>query len=241
MRVDDGVWAVLRRPIGFSTGALAKGDFRRALASLREHQIEVVELSALRVDELAPLVSALPGLELQDFRFVSIHAPSRFEQEREEWVVGCLTPLAEQDYPVIAHPDTLLTPALWNRLGDKLLIENMDKRKPVGRNVRELIPVFERLPAARFCFDIGHARQVDPSMTGARSMLHAFRNRLAEVHMSEVDTASQHQPISLSAVAAFRSVAKWIPERVPVILEMLIDQGQGEIEVELQRACEALD
>ena len=74
----------MRERIGFSTGALAKGDFRRALALLREHRVDVVELSALRIEELAPLVSSLPDLELQDFQFVSIHAPSRFEPEAEE-------------------------------------------------------------------------------------------------------------------------------------------------------------
>ncbi len=230
----------MKRLIGFSTGALAKGDFRRALALLRDRRIAAVELSALRVEELAPLLGALPSLELQDFRFVSFHAPSRFGQEREEWVVGCLAPVVARGYPVVVHPDVLFTPALWSKLGGNLLIENMDKRKAAGRTVRELAPIFESLPGARFCFDIGHARQIDPSMTEARLLLHAFRNRLAEVHVSEVNTASQHQPISTNAAAAFQLVAEYIPESVPIIVESLIDQGQSEIEVEMRRAGEAL-
>jgi hypothetical protein len=219
---------------------LAKGDFRRALFSLREHQIDVVELSALRIGELAPLLSAWPDLDLQEFQFVSIHAPSRFEPEMEERVVSGLAPLIEQGYPVVAHPDVLFTPALWSRFGNGLFIENMDKRKVAGRTVRELAPIFEELPMARFCFDIGHARQVDPSMTEARLLLHAFGDRLAEVHMSEVDTVSRHQPISHNAITAFQSVAEWIPAEIPVVLEMLIDGGQGAIETELQRAQQAL-
>ena len=55
------------RRIGFSTGALARGDFRTALAILRQHQIAIVELSALRVEELMPLVTALPSLRLEGF------------------------------------------------------------------------------------------------------------------------------------------------------------------------------
>ncbi len=230
----------MRRPVGFSTGALAKSDFRRALLHLREHRIDVVELSALRIGELAPLVSALPHLELQDFQFVSIHAPSRFEPEEESWVVSCLLPWAEAGYPVIVHPDALFTPSLWNRYGSQLLIENMDKRKPVGRTVRELAPILESLPEARFCFDIGHARQVDPSMTEAQLLLHAFGDRLAEVHMSEVDTRSQHQPLSANAITAFQSVAARIPQQVPVILEALIDGQQGDISGEMERARKAL-
>ena len=64
------------RRIGFSTGALARGDFRSALDILQRHKIDVVELSALRVSELAPLVQAIPDLDLSEFTFVSIHAPS---------------------------------------------------------------------------------------------------------------------------------------------------------------------
>ena len=47
------------RRIGFSTCALARGDFRSALATLRSHGIRVVELSALRVTELDPIVQEL--------------------------------------------------------------------------------------------------------------------------------------------------------------------------------------
>src|SRR4051794_1997340 len=68
-------------------------------------------------------------------------------------------------YPVVVHPDVIFDRPRWRVLGEALFIENMDKRKPVGRTVEELQEFFRDLPAARFCFDIGHARQVDPSMT----------------------------------------------------------------------------
>jgi len=100
--------------------------------------------------------------------------------------------------------------------------------------------MFDWLPEARFCFDIGHARQVDPSMTESSLLLEAFGDRLAEVHISEVNTASRHDPISANAVIAFQSVAKHIPEEVPIVLEALIDKGQSEIQREVQRAREAL-
>ena len=58
--------------------------------------------------------------------------------------------------------------------------------------------------------------------------------------MSEVNTASRHDPISPNAVTAFSAVAEFIPENVPIILEPLIDHGQSDIETELQRAHDAL-
>ncbi len=229
----------MTRPIGFSTGALARGDFRAALAILRRHHLAVVELSALRLQELEPLVAAIPSLKLEDFSFVSIHAPSKFGPESEQWVVDQLVLPAARAYPVIVHPDVIFDQRKWSILGDRLVLENMDKRKPVGRTVQELAGIFRALPSARFCFDIGHARQVDPSMTEATLLLDAFGDRLTEVHMSEVNTASRHDPISPNAVMAFSSLAAAVPQDVPIILEALIDQGQSDVDTEVRRANDA--
>jgi hypothetical protein len=226
------------RRIGFSTGAIARGDFHSALELIRQNSLDVVELSALRVQELRPLTEAIPGMDLSEFHFVSIHAPSKFSPEQEPGVLSLLCPLASQGFHIVAHPDTIFNADRWRALGDRLLIENMDKRKPIGRTASELQQVFVALPASRFCFDIGHARQVDPSMTEAALLLGAFRNRLAEVHMSEVNTASRHDPLSTNAVIAFSTVMAAIPENVPIILEALIDQGQSDIQTEVRRARE---
>jgi hypothetical protein len=228
------------RRIGFSTGAVARGDFRRALDLLRGQAIDVVELSALRMSELEPLLSAIPHLDLRYFSFISVHAPSWFTIESEQWVVDQLNSISWYGFPLVVHPDVIFTPRKWQHFRERLLVENMDRRKPIGRNVRELRQIFDWLPEARFCFDIGHARQVDPSMTESSLLLGAFGNRLGEVHISEVNTASRHDPISPNAVIAFQSVAKYIPEDVPIMLETLIDKGQSEIQREVERAREAL-
>jgi hypothetical protein len=228
------------RPIGFSTGAIAKGNFRRALQLLRDFNVDAVELSALRVNELQPLIAALPTLDLSSFNFVSIHAPSHFDLKSESSIVEALIELAPTPFPVVVHPDVFFTPQLWQQLGCRLLIENMDKRKPIGRTAVELERLFRELPKARLCFDIGHARQVDPSMTESVLILREFEHRLAEVHISEVNTSSRHDPISTSAARAFQSVSKYIPDNVPVIIESLIDEGQSDIPTERESAQEAL-
>jgi len=46
------------RPLGFSTGALAKGDFRAGVEIQRSLGTTAVELSALRDSELPPLLTA---------------------------------------------------------------------------------------------------------------------------------------------------------------------------------------
>lgn len=64
--------------------------------------------------------------------------------------------------------------------------------------------------------------------------------QLRQVHLSEVNAFSRHDPLSSAAIEATRKVADLVPEFVPIILETLIDQGQSTIEVELHRASEAL-
>lgn len=111
------------RPIGFSTGAVARGRFREALEILGAHEVDAVELSALRMEELAPLISALPALELAHFRYVSVHAPSRFGPEEEPYVVEMLRSAADMGFPIVVHPDTLHTPGMWLPFGRLLLLK----------------------------------------------------------------------------------------------------------------------
>jgi hypothetical protein len=229
------------RPIGFSTGAVAKGDFSSALENLRPYHLQAVELSAIRLPELEVLVRSLSQLDLTGYDFVSFHAPSKFEPAEEPWVIEQLAKVAHQGIAVVVHPDVILDPSPWCQFGQVLLLENMDKRKPVGRTARDLEELFAGFPDARFCFDIAHARQVDPTMIEARLILERFAGRLAEVHISELNTRSQHDPISAYAISDYQSVAALIPENVPIILETLIDQGQSDIPTEINRARRALD
>src|SRR5258708_27386643 len=184
------------RPIGFSTGALAYADFRQGLAIIREHNLRTVELSALREAELQPLVESLDDLPLAEFGHISFHAPSHLQTVSEERVIELLTRVAEKNWPIIVHPDVIQTFERWDAFEGLLCIENMDKRKPIGRTARELGPIFEKLPRASFCFDLGHVRQVDPTMSVALEILERFGPRLCQLHVSEVNTQSQHDALT---------------------------------------------
>lgn len=225
------------RPWGFSTGALARGDFRRGLDLVRKLDLPAVELSALRLPELAVLLSAFHELDLSAYQFVTLHFPSAYPASREAGLVESLRQ-AVPGVPVVVHPDAIGDFALWRALGDSVLVENMDRRKPQGRTVRELAEVFEWLPEARLCFDVAHARQVDSSLTEAFLILERFGDRLAQVHLSEVSTSGRHGRLSRTAILAFQELAPYIPPDVPVILESPVTEA--EIEEELMRAEEAL-
>jgi hypothetical protein len=228
------------RPIGFSTGAIAKADYRRAIAELLHSHVPVIEVSALRRWELPILIADFENLQLRKFDFVSFHAPSRFQAAEERAVIDELDRVTAFGVPIVVHPDVIYNVSEWKHFGPLLLIENMDKRKPTGRTARDLTALFDAFPGARMCFDLGHARQVDPTMLEAKLILEQHGGRLAEVHISDVNTASRHDPISEYAVKAFQSVAHLIPASTPIVLETLIDNGQSSIPRELRRAAEAL-
>ncbi len=226
------------RPIGFSTGALALSDFRLALEELEGQPVDSIELSALRYPELRPLLDALETLPLASYKYKSIHAPSSFDAHQEVEIVDLLRRHVPKEWPIILHPDTIQDFSAWRGFGKQLAIENMDRRKPIGRTLEELNLIFEKLPDAMLCFDIGHARQCDTTMTEAYRILRAYSGRLCQIHVSEVNTASHHDPLSFAAIRAFAEVADLIPEHVPLILEARVTSDR--IRAEIENAQKAL-
>lgn len=224
--------------IGFSTGSVARSDVQSALRTLEPYATGAVELSALRTHELGPLVRAIPRLPLSAYQHVSVHAPSAFTPAEEPAIAAALRPVARRGWLVILHPDTIHDPRLWAEFGDRLCIENMDVRKPVGRTVAELRPVFARLPQASFCFDVAHARQCDPTLAEAHRLLDAFGDRLAQVHVSQLDAHSRHVRLTPAGVRDSRQVAERIPLDVPVVIEAPV--RPNEIEDELAASLEAM-
>ena len=83
--------------------------------------------------------------------------------------------------------------------------------------------LFALLPLARFCLDLGHARQIDPTMVTAVLMLQEFGERLRQVHVSDVGPHGEHGSIGALAQLAFSRVASHIPNTCPLIIESMIE------------------
>lgn len=220
-------------PLGFSTGALFKDRLHPGVQLSRDLNLRVIELSALRLRELPGLLEFIEQNDLSSFQYISIHAPTDFSRGEEESVAAALRSIAvARRWNVVVHPDTIFTPRFWKPLGELLCIENMDKRKPVGRTVAELEGVFAEFPLAKLCFDIAHARQVDTSMSESFRILRAFRQRICQLHMSELSSGSKHDRISDVAVESFREVLDFLPCAVPVILETPVGVNEARLELE---------
>ena len=226
--------------IGFSTGAIAYSDFRYGLQVLRDQNVTVVEISALRMIEWLPLIQALDELDLSTFNFVSIHLPSAMNASDESEVAESLHRIHRRNFPLIIHPDAIRDFGRWREFGSLLCIENMDKRKPIGRTEAELDVIFRKLPHANLCFDIGHAWQVDPTMTEAYSILKSYREKLKQIHVSEVNSRSKHDSLSYVSIQSFRDVAHMIPVGLPIILETPVSPSQMQEEMNKARFALAL-
>ena len=207
--------------IGWSTGTLLpdghKTDYSLAIELLNKTPFTCIEFGVLREHELPLFLEQLPDLDVSQFERVSFHA-CKLEKLSEEELLEKIEPVIERGWPIINHPNMITNYDLWRPLGSQLFVENMENRKKCGRTVKEMQSIFEELPDASMCFDIGHAKQVDPSMELARNLCLRFKDRIREIHFSEVNSACTHVAINHNTLRAFGRMTDVLPQ-VPVILE----------------------
>jgi len=198
-----------------------RGDWSQQIKMAWEVSPFAIELSALSEPELPSLASFLATGPDLPFRYISIHGPSKNLQGDEEKLVAELAELAPYASAIVMHPDTIENPAFFRALGHKLLIENMDSRKDLGRTRQELEPLFAELPEAGFCFDVPHSWSVDPAMAVAGELLEGFGARLRHVHLSSLSKDLHHVPLTAEHEALFRPTLErcldvpWIFEAPP--------------------------
>lgn len=219
------------RPIGFSTGSLYPDSPEESIRLSLRLGADAVELSALRRSELEDVARAAESPLLERFRWVSIHAPSRFSEEDEEGLARELTSISGGRLPVVVHPDTIHRPKVWQDLGPMLVLENMDRRKACGQFAHEFESLFTNLPMARLCLDLAHVRQVDPSFVEGFHFIKQFSERLVELHISEVTAASEHRPLSMHSESYLLDFLKLLPESTPAIIESVVPDGAWEDEL----------
>ena len=196
-----------------------------------------VEFSALQQEDLIPLLESLETLDLTGFEYISIHLPSQFELDWETLAWGHLLEESWRDWPVVVQPETLFDLSLWREFGPLLCIDNMDRRKPLGRMAAELRAIFDQLPQATFCFDLGRARQSDPTMAGAHLVLREFGPKLCQLRLSEPNSQGKCDPLSATSIRAFQEVAHLVPEDVPLILETPVAEDRIEAEIAKVRSA----
>lgn len=207
-------------PVGASTGYLPaeRGDWERLVAQACDVSPFAAELAALSERELPSLVAHLAAEEWLPFHYLSVHAPAKDRRLPEAELVALLAGLPCDVDAIVVHPDVIEDPARYRRLGRRLVLENMDTRKPDGRTADELEAVFALLPEAGLCLDVAHAGDIDPSLAEGHGILDRFASRLRHVHVSSLDGAGHHVPLRTADEAAFAPLLRRCRD-VPWILE----------------------
>lgn len=213
-------------PIGISTGVFEqeRGSWQALIERAYQVSTYAVELSALSEPELPGLLTYLTSKPRLPFRYVSVHAPvkARSLDSKESSRQLGNTPLWVRS--IVAHPDVIEDPGPYRSISTRLVIENMDDRKQVGRTADELHEIFEALPDAGFCFDIAHAHSVDPSMAVGIELLDRFRSRLRQVHLSSL-VEGRHVPLSEADARRFAPLLARCRD-VPWIVEAQRSSGE---------------
>ena len=181
-------------------------------------------------------MAAVDDLDIANYHYVSVHAPSKFRTMTERQIAKSLLPCIDRRWPVILHPDAIEDAGCWREFGRLLCLENMDKRKSSGRTADELAKHFDSLPEASLCLDLGHARQVDPTLGIARHIVRQYGDRLVQIHLSELDATCHHARLSMATVWAIKEIASQIPD-APVILESVIPAAEMSRELVMAKAC----
>jgi hypothetical protein len=206
--------------VGCSTGYMTelRGQWDELVDEAASTSSFAAELSAISESELQPLLAFLSSGVALPFHFTSVHAPSKGRTMSEAELVTLLEQLPGWVDAVVVHPDTMIDLVEYAPLGRMLVIENMDTRKASGRTADELAPLFGALPEAGLCFDIAHARAVDPAMNVGAEILERYGDRLRHVHISSLDHESHHVPLTPTDAAAFEPLLARCRD-VPWILE----------------------
>lgn len=226
--------------IGFTSWVVAKNDYAHAIDRLNDLGLKAIELSVLRETELPRLLSSLESLDFCRFSHVSVHAPGRLKILSERDLVTSLEVFTKRGWPIVVHPNVIEDINLWRKFDSLLYIENMDKRKRVARTYTELTRIFEKLPDASLCFDLAHARQIDPTLREAMLILKGFKNRIREIHISEVNTFCGHTRLSYGAFLAYQQLSHLIPDDAPVIIESICSSEKDSLTREVLQVQRAL-
>ena len=211
--------------VGCSTGFMtsSRGDWPALVREAEAISTSAVELAALSESELPSLVRYLRERPSLPFQYVSLHAPSKGRSMEERDLIELLYRLSPRVDAIVVHPDTLIEVEAWGRLGRRLVIENMDARKPVGQTADSLAEYFDVLDEARLCFDVAHAWAVDPTLQEGAEILDRFGARLRQLHVSSLDEGQHHVPLTAEHESLFGQLLDRCRD-VPWILEAPLRQ-----------------
>jgi len=221
-------------PLGFSTGFYYGLDWplEKRLASLLEVSNAAVELQTTDLFALGESLSEAAIALMREFQYRSVHLPATIQYPSPEadlllpHILKLIDDVAA--HAIVIHPDTITDPA-WvaKNFDDRIAIENMDINKTFGQIPDDLLQLFEKIPQAKWVFDINHAYTVDPTQTLGGSLFHNLSYRLTHYHFSGYGNDHQrHIPLSETHQdEMFRMLSD---KNVPIIIESVAQDDSAD-------------
>ena len=214
----------MRDGYGIATGSYVaeRDDWRHAVKRARSEGWRSLELTAVFESLLSSLGSTLAeddGL-LAGFERVSLHAPIR---AGSAWSLVTEIAALPLDGQVIFHPDAWAGERALDRLGRRVVFENMDVAKRFGRVTDDLRSVFAGHPEAGFCLDVAHVWTNDRSLQLGHALLDAFGDRLRQLHVSGIEPDGTHRTTTLADLELYRPLLERC-QGVPWILEAVVEE-----------------
>ncbi|MFH0892139.1 MAG: hypothetical protein V1867_05155 [Candidatus Falkowbacteria bacterium] len=161
----------------------------RALRLCRRVGCRAVEINCVGGKAEAERLDDIGLSDVRAFDHVSIHAPCRNTRFADDQATRDLLCRIEKACArlqvdlVVFHPDLIDDWNVFSEFDIPAAIENLDNRKKSYRGVSDLKNAFDKLDC-RFVLDINHCFANDPTLKLASEMIEAFRDRLAEIHVS---------------------------------------------------------
>ncbi len=213
--------------VGFSTGCLCKTPvgIEQKIRVYRDAGATALEIMLFRPPEVRDL-QVTPALEqlCASFNRVSLHAPPRDMHYGPnplcEEVLDKIRHIRSKIdlHSIIVHPELVDDYDYLAASGLPIAIENMDRRKQIGIHP-DYFRWLGRHYDFKYCMDLQHVWEHDPSMKLAEEFRDVMGERLAEMHVSGCTDFELHHPtyVAMNKDAIAKALALKIP--VPKIME----------------------
>lgn len=232
--------------LGFSTGFYRKhtNSHAKQLENMLDLSATAVEIHFTDIFENPELFDLKAQTLVDKFDYRSIHLPAHFKypSPEAELLVKILKPFFKTIRPhtLVLHPD-LIIDFEWVHayLGDLIAIENMDWRKSFGITITQLEEVFQKLPNAKWVYDVNHIKTLDPTMQLGQELYEQFSNRICHYHLSGFGDESLvhtclHETRELEIIGAIHDDGK------PIIIESTDLHFKTTLEQEWNYVCDNL-
>lgn len=215
--------------LGFSTGAMYKtypSSSKKIVDLCLDLGCNAIELNIASIEETKMLARNMEKIKdrLEKFNYVSLHSPGIKVIFRNNAKTKKILDVFQLAYDMfrcqylVVHPDKVEDWKVFESYRFNIAVENMSDDVPFA-TPEKLKPIFENNPNYKMVLDVNHAYKTHKSSKLTNELSVAFRDRIAEIHLSGYDTF--HDPLFQTKQS---DIIQSIPNKnLPIIIESSCD------------------